>query len=538
MTTNWFFGDWPFATDEEVLLDWITSPYKEKDGNFYIDLIFRRQQLDRQTQKVVNFSFVKSKQSLGLLPGIRFGSVYENRQYLREHNNSKVISIDFPDNVSCNIESVNTCLPPNTKLPKADPYFSELCLVIDSQYGTKKIIIPCMELIRFFFASNTLLAYEILTFDKLLYVQNHQIYDRNTKRLELNFPHGMASTPLSSSIIKKIALIVLQGEDWNYSFKEVGNKRIEKFDQANENAIIPLECIPPTLANSTWKMKVLGNEDYILVMEIYGVKTKQKLPFSEIIAYHPDKYEIVEAKPKLKSNDDNAKILEVPTPINIISAGSYNPKNTTQPVLLTPPVQSFGVSHASSCKLTWKIDKQKDKTNPLKLPDGTINIKSISLNDRGGKGEMQSGEFNYYEIEDFTDNTNYIRELSLSPLPYAPDKFDLFFGTIRMMGLESYYKIDEIKKIEYALVYVKYGGKGVFLLELNTSGHSTLIFRTKKTVHNMQDTITKLILDSYSQTWERPKLRQHEDIRIIFATHVHKEAEKWKNQLFRKISVC
>lgn len=533
MSTNWFLNNWSFPPNEEALLYWISSPYKEKD-QFWIDLIFQQQQID-ETGKVKKKSFRIVKESLGLLPGIRFGSVFKNGRYVREHNNSKDKTIDFPSNVKYGIEIVRDCIQPHIDLPDNNSYFSELCLVIYPD-NEKKIIIPCMEIIRFFFAPNELLTYEILTKQNLMHINKAKEYDINNRCLTLNFPNSIAPAILTPSVIRKIAFIIID-PDWSYSFNEISNERRGDLPHQTIDKIIPLKCIPPTLKNSKWRTKILETDHHILVSKIIGVRAQKKLPFSKLIAYHPNKYEFIESKPD--PDDDTLKVLDVPTRENEILADPSNPQNHIRPNMLSHPTPSLGITYTSSYKLLWKIDKQKNKNTTIKRPNGTINITAVSVNDKGGIGNTQAGEFDYHEIKDFADDTNYVWELELNPLTLIgiPDGLLGFCETILSMNLETYYKIGESDDIKYALIYLNYGGISVFLIELDTKqSHSTLIFRTKHPIPNIQEAIYNLVSNNYKSSWNQKELKKNKDFKINFARHVHQDIKKWAKQLNKKIN--
>lgn len=467
------YGNWPFPTGVPAYLSWIRSPLQVgKDKQWRMKVIFSAQ---NGCHREVLYPW-------GILPSLRLGRVYVNGQIseagpigneqsvvLGRHATCRVLSADFLRNE----------LLDGVRAYKKEALWERCVCIEDGQY---RLWVPCIEILRSFFAINKQMSYLLLEPGGLTKICNTGIEDGIA---HLHFTEEIPVSALNNILAVRVAAILHDPEWWN-CWQEVWIRSIK--NSGAPTVYSQIICHPPVLSNSEWCIRGIPSQNGFFVLEVLGITIKTNAPFSEVVFTHPKL--IIPLKGEQTSGDGSGKStggcgkdgrrrsIEGEKEV----AGE-NPSDLPNPILLPVAVSrvSFGNKlRVSSQRSIGKPKKGRSggsgrpKRDPRDLRTGGKGPIFVSMNDEAGTGSLPAAEFQPIEI--------------LTSIPYGLKPFIAAVTEVPMSkigcSIESVPDASPLSKLgetkrSFALVHVISWRRSGYILETDWSdGHrvSTLIF--------------------------------------------------------------
>jgi hypothetical protein len=218
----------------------------------------------------------------GALPAIRLGKEFVDGVPTWENTLGKNYSLDFSAGASFKTQTAIT-ISPNVYPLKTRPNLGEYCVVIFDKELT--VIVPCLEIIRFFFAVNKQMAYRTLqpfNFSDLVPASMEQ--DKVLLAFTRQIPHNALN-----KLLAKVIAQVLYDPSWSEAWKNIYISREEQTLNVDHdfNEVIPLKAIPPVYKNSIWEVRALQDGKRLLVLEIISYTDGNPSPFHFLDFTHP-----------------------------------------------------------------------------------------------------------------------------------------------------------------------------------------------------------------------------------------------------------
>ncbi|MFZ5643055.1 MAG: hypothetical protein ACOY46_05660 [Bacillota bacterium] len=267
---------WPFINDEIVELRWICSPRQIRDGQWRMEVAFLRS--TGQIKWVIY--------PWGLLPYLRFGQKYSNGLPLDTQK------LGLNDTVSIGAgASGSFCggfkIPVELYSLYKNKNMGKECLWSFSAQGNQ-FYIPCVELVRAFFASNKMLANLVLVPHGLdLIIDNAAVSDA---KVYMGF-----NEMVPKSVLDEKMLVLLVWLNWvvkdswdnvyNNLFREaVRNNPGDPLAELRNG--ISIKIRPPVFQNTRWTYRGISEGNNILILELLGADGLS-IPFRRINYSHP-----------------------------------------------------------------------------------------------------------------------------------------------------------------------------------------------------------------------------------------------------------
>ena len=265
---NFSFDKWPFKTDESVILYWLRSPsMKGNHKQWMMEAVFKTSE---GHLKPVTMPW-------GALPGLRLGMEFKNKRPIRINNEGKHFDFQFSNEASFIFEEAAQSISPKVYPLKSHDNLQELCIVFFDHINKHTIVIPCLELLRFFFGLNKMLCHQIFQpFD----MSNIVLAEHNNDKVLVNFQQSVPRAVINPILVEVIARILFDSlwtESWNHVYCDRENKL-----KSNQKSVIPLEFFPPVFKNCCWDVRGLQDGKRIFVLEILGYRNGNPAPFSKI----------------------------------------------------------------------------------------------------------------------------------------------------------------------------------------------------------------------------------------------------------------
>lgn len=527
------FSNWPFPEDEPVLLYWLKSPKRlGVNKQWMMDLVFKR-----VSGELSDFSV-----PWGCLPMLRLGKEFKGGVPTEKADTGEIYELTFSMNARYKIEQAFNAISRKNYRLITQENLQELCVVISD--GQQKIVIPCIEIIRCFFAINKLLAYQILQLYNLQYLLTATMPEE--KKVILEFTRKISYRSITKNpLILEVLTDILFEPSWNEAWRGVftaWSETSSKYPNDNTKRI-PLQCIPPLYQNCTWRVRGIKDEDRIFVQELYGYLNYNPSPFESIGYIHPN------SRPKAKTRGKGTVRTKETTKnkVNVDRGENNLPTNNNMPFLLQNQLPVHQESKPIKIEeIPWGVGKPgnglgDDEIIGVKMIEkGATNRITVSLNESGGPGELQSAEF-----------------IGLDDLNQAPSGLQSFLKALEAIKeinnqVEISVSIDNVpenseiaycgmNRRKFALVKVVLNSITSYILELDLSdGHSlsTVIFRPMRSEVNLGEIVVELLVDNISRQgfWARESVEKMDNIKVTWAKHTTFEIHSWGKRLFEKVN--
>ncbi len=495
------------------MLYWLLSPYMcGVDKQWTVRGVFK---MKNGKQRVLPVSW-------GALPMLKLGSIFVGGKYVRESDVAQEIHLDIALDATISVDDAAKGIKCALYPLRNYEYLNERTVVIKS--GSDKIIIPCLEIIRSFFAINKTLANAILRPDSFTDICSAS-HDPAQGLVKLVFSKRYPYNAITSDIVSRIALFLFD-ERWSASWQRVWNNR--NLRSSNDGEVVPLECFPPLFRGCSYMVRGIRKGDVVLVLEILGFTSNIEFPFQRIEYTHPrSAFGRKASNPKKHNHGSSSEeVLK-------INSSSAAPKGSTSPSKSISGLQLH--SYLTKPK-TEEVSVKSDQPWPLIVivnKKGTYKRKddnpsdSISLGDEAGDGDVQAAEF-----------------LPLVGQSSLPTEFNAFYQAVLRMtelvdNMQVFFKIGAVPEKsslamigaiprQYILICVVVGPYTAFILELNLSDKhnlSTVVFSCDGPLTCIGDITKELLCDCIiNGSWDRSRINTVTGISYELAKHRKSDA--------------
>lgn len=522
---NVFLEKWPFPTGEPVVLHWIKSPMMKGDEKqWMMDVVFKRP----------NGTLSDLSVPWGLLPMLRLGKEFIDGFATGCNDIGEVSNISFSDKASLKVEESFTAVSKNRYELSTKNNLQEKCVIIFD--GAQTVVIPCLEIIRFFFAINKTIAHKLLQpfdFSELV------VASIEDKEVFLEFTRQIPQYILSDLFLKFITRTFFDPA-WSESLRQIYIEREKQIitTHLKPSNLIPLKCLPPVYKKSIWQVRAIQDGKRIFVLEILKCIDKKPGIFKSIEYTHPGFYsydkrkhfpapdDLINYKNKLKVNRTPAGPSGIKNPIII--------KNPVPAYIQEEPIEIIKIPYVTkpegynSYGIGINVGKTKvDKGKAI----------TISFNDEGKQGNSLAAEF--IPTEDNVDVPKGLKDFfkAINAIKNLNPNLDISH-TINTTPENSALAHCELGLRKYALVRVKNMGSEVYIIEFDLSdGHSisTILFSPAdlKFVERLFD---EFIIGQGNWAMEKlEKIISANDIMIDWAKHTSTEPFLWGDRILQKL---
>ncbi len=457
------FNGWPFEKDERVVLHWLRSPSQVgPKKQWKMQTVFRRE--DDSLEEVTI--------PWGALPMLRLGSVFRDGKPTGEVAVGTPARIRFDAGARTKICS-GWSVPVPYGLKEAD--VNEWCVIV--WLKGRQFVIPCLEVIRAYFALNRMMTAALLRPDSFNDICTASLANREA---HLDFSSHVAAASLSPEALRRMALILFEPTFEN-SWKKVWGSIAQPGSGGSAQA---LRTEPPALAGSAWDVVSVGFGQTVLVLQIRQFTPAVKLPFTSVSYAHPSFRKYVGERTS-GGDEGEARTVEVVEGVEI-PPGPASPGNLPRPQTVQIGFTTANLPEAVELvKIQETIQRDQDgdesKGGGGEVIQERIPVKEGTLNDEGGFGELPSVEFRHFESMDDVSPGFHKLFKALNHIDRACISF-LEGSAPEGCGLPKLPKGSEMPR-PYVLVCVSVLGKRFFLVEVDVSdGHSmsTLVFTVEE----------------------------------------------------------
>lgn len=261
------FREWPFAQDEVAKLVWIKSPFKNDRNEWMLPLLFESEK----------GGLIRLETTWGSLPWLRFGQGWQNGQPIETFKDGSIsrFSFDFTS-MSGEVFSAES---------HQQAYFKESWNIGKEsiwlfEIKDKLVCIPCIEIVRCFFAPHTTLAMALLEPHGLEFLAT--IKSRFSNHLKIHIDNQIPSKVITESLVKHVGWLLTDKyakQIWNSVVQSVfprGYKELESHSLfSNESGNIrpanTIKAVPPIQGPSQWEVRAIEGFDSYLILEIVRV---------------------------------------------------------------------------------------------------------------------------------------------------------------------------------------------------------------------------------------------------------------------------
>ena len=529
MARKLLIADWPFGLGELATLHWLRSPYMAGDDRHWcVDAVFRGVESGKSHDISLPW---------GMLPYLRLGMLFENgRPKTRSTDAGQISIVRLFNDAKFGLRRVGGVVLKNLYPLDTQTNLDELCIKVEN--NDQIMLVPCIEIARSFFAQSRFLSYALLQPDSFSdFVRARQSDGKVTLEFSSLVPKNMIKSDFIISVAK-----ILFDQEWSDQWRAVWSRRAAKALKIEDKNYPKLECWPPVGQNSSWKVRGVTWDNQLLVLEILGTKYRGNLPFHEIEYSHPrlkkgilgDERSVSGSKPVSEDAEDETLVE------NVVSS----PSHLGRPIVLY-------TERAEHCCLTVvtpqpvrekvvvinKLTGGSDRTSSTG-DMGTKAIRPVSLQDEGGCGDVDAGEFTGGDKSgDIPPNfKNLITAMECVQEAHLRLQFEYQIGLARSRIGEG----DE-EPIEYLLITLKYADATGYILDVDQSsgqGISTVVFELIKPDVVVDKVVRKLVEDCIAANGflSRELLKdQAGRIRYALAKHTQTDGYEYGLRLVRKL---
>ncbi len=529
---------WPYPKDVPACLYWLTSPKPTGDNK---DLKMKGLFIGEDG------IMFQSDTSWGELPRLKLGAMYVNGLISDIPASGKESSFKLGENVT--IEVISSC--ENIELDWLDEVKKHSSKYLWERYVKIMdgkdclLMVPCIEVVRTFFAINARLSHLLL--------EPHGINGISTSRIENNtveidFNDKIAANLLDEVTVARIASI-LYDEKWINRWEQVSSRSVSNTINTKTGPIdyFKIYCEPPMVQNCSWRVRGFQTARGFFVMQILGIKSKEDSPFSEVIWTHPDATESERNTPPNNPGEGesgNETSRKTARGDGETDSDSGSPKGLTRPVVMPIDVANLVFGNVIN---VIKVPRKKESSprphktgfpTPSGEPPEVVPTKPqvVTVNDERGTGTIKAADF--LPIDKLVD------------IPPELEKFIKAAGEIKNAKVGCEIKLipkdSKLTKYleksgNYALVHVITPETANYILEvasLNGHGMSTLVFSPPEKTTGSEAAVTLLTKClSSSGNWDSSALSANNIVKYVLVKHVDKNnlAEHWGNKLLAAV---
>lgn len=522
--------NWPYPSDVPAYLYWVKSPMLVRDEHgtqWLTKILFMAENGEPHVRHV----------PWGVLPELKLGSMYQGGVVMDAPPPGEVREFQLGSPVKIRKISADWIRTPWIERVRDHErkFLYEQCVEIRD--GSTVLVVPCVEIIRSFFAINKQLAYLLLEPSGLTRCCTSTLEDG---RATLDFNGEVSLSALTPTVVSRIAAILHHRRWWD-CWQHVWNSSRRSTPEAQQGQAQPLylqlESLPPIYDNCLWSVRGEEFSGGFFVMEIVGVQTRQSLPFHTVSYTHPRLKDVGEKLPPrgtVAVRDDDAAEAE-------IDASTAGPRGQSDPYMSTVHVTSiqFGRPVQVRRKLRDSEDSggaSPEERQPARPNTGAEAPEKVSLNDDGESGTVPAGEFHPLEclvnvpggLRPFLAAVGEMRELEATvscDVQPVPDASRLA-------------KLGDLAR-QFAIVQVVYKSRCGYLLEIDSSdGHgiSTMVFAPKGNITALE--LASALLSEHlvgAGHWNLASLDGCEGCRYDLAKHTSPSPKFWGTRLLNKI---
>jgi hypothetical protein len=527
---NIFLEKWPFPKGASTTLHWIKSPEMiGEEKQWMMDVVFKQP----------NGVFKDVQVPWGMLPMLRLGKEFVDGFETGNNEIGDTFNISFSKNTSLKVEEAFSAVSKNRYELRTKNNLHELCVIMFD--GVQTVVIPCLEIIRFFFALNKMLALKTLQpfdFSELVAA------DIKDQEVFLEFTKQIPKYLLNPMLVKLFARLFAD-ENWFESWQQIyieREKQITNIHLKSENPI-SLKCIPPVYKNSIWQVRAIQDGKRLFVLEILRCVDKNPSIIQKVEYIHPRSY--IREKTKYFPGSEYSVDYSVKLRVNRTSSGPKTTKNPLTIENLTPgyieedPIEIKEISHKSKIEGYSFVGIG---INPKKSKLGKNKDITVSFNDDSKLGNSIAAEF--IPTQDDVD---------------VPKGLKDFFKAINIMkrlnpNLEISHSINTTPEYsglaycglgvrKYALVKVTNMGPEVYIIEFDLSdGHSisTILF-SPADLKFVERLFNEFIVGQGNWAKEdlEEKIIKEEQYKVNWVKHTSKEPHSWGERILQKaVDVC
>ncbi len=257
---------WPF-TDEVVKLLWIKSPYKNNNKDWILPLLF----LDEKN------NVAKVEVNWATLPFLRFGQYYLNSFPTDIFQEGTIITLDIEE-VSRGSVCESSSLP-DELFPFKEHITGEKIWQFETQ--GKVVFIPCVELIRAFFANNSTFARALLEENGLEFLISY--YESSDEFIKLKIDYSVPRKLITEDFVKHLVWIKsdsFANKIWHSILNNIWPRGDiepplllfpEAIPESELGRSKKIEMVPPIIGKSKWEVRSLIKENNLFILELMGV---------------------------------------------------------------------------------------------------------------------------------------------------------------------------------------------------------------------------------------------------------------------------
>ncbi len=514
--------NWPFNEGVRARLHWLRSPYQVGESmQWRMTVVFVAEGGDIKEIKV----------PWGMVPMLRLGEIYCDGQSTGEFPGLERRLIRFSKSLDISVcESI--VIPRELCRLGSKWNLQEKCVQIVD--GDLKVIVPCLEIIRAYFATTRLMASEMLSPDSFNGICSSNI---ENDKVHLMFSNKVAANIITSGFAIRIAL-VLEDREFNQSWRQIWASASQGEGTSLREPVNPLWCYPPAIRKSSWDAVGIGTGNTFLVMGIGRFGVGRMPPFSKLHYEHPLFMETKGGGAGGDSggtaiNDDSEEIEVGPEPAA--------PKSLTDPQIVELE------TCAASFLRTIDVIKVKKKADRLSGGHGEKNGGSRghscggqtnegTLDCEAGVGALPSVEFK--DLSSIKNLNNSFKNLTK-----ALGSMDLEILWCNQDNAPEGCKLPHVdgSPRQYLSIYLLFDGNKFFLHEIDNSDRhsiSTLVHEMELPVgladNFLQELLAKCVIGGGH--WDATLLDIHLGANAYcFVKHRKAAVENWKQRLYNAI---
>ncbi|MEQ8175593.1 MAG: hypothetical protein ABRQ26_11055 [Syntrophomonadaceae bacterium] len=246
---------------------WIKSPYRNDRNEWMLSLLFESEEGE----------LVRLETAWGSLPWLRFGQGWQNGQPLETFKDGSIsrFSFDFTS-MSGEVFSAES---------HQQAYFKESWNIGKEsvwlfEFKDKPVCIPCIEIIRCFFAPHTTLAMALLEPHGLEFLAT--IKSKFSNHLKIHIDNQIPSKVITESLVKHVGWLLTDKyakQIWDSvvqsifprGYKELESHSLFSNESANSRSANTIKAVPPIQGPSQWEVRAIEGFDSYLVLEIVRV---------------------------------------------------------------------------------------------------------------------------------------------------------------------------------------------------------------------------------------------------------------------------
>jgi len=528
------FQNWPFKKGEKVSVHWFRSPYREPNGEWVFDIVFRR--LNGAIDHTATIPW-------GALPWLRIGQYVIDGKPMNNYGRGDIKELNLYIDKGMVVPARRVIDKKLYKLFFPENY-NELCWV--TNYRNKILVVPIIEVIRAFLAPSKFLANAILNptgFQSLI----DYAYERNTDYY-LKLSNVIPKSYITPGLVNHMVWLLnnpIAKESWDKVYQSmfihaIDNNPLNPISEMNKD--IKISTVMPLQGKSLWKSHVLEDERTILVLDIISASGLTP-PYRKIIVEHEGigtkNVEFNKLRKGINSRNGKKDEQTLDQTLTPSFETKVHPYVTIQPTTLQfsykPNVKIISNKEIVNVSYNDHEDKNRDKSE-----DTFVTVVESAPRGKVKPVEFQSlnVEFSSLEgsgLEEFIKAINHLRYFMKDAT------IDIQIGEIP--GDKGIAFVTDNVRRKYAAVLVKAPNvKDTLVIEVGRPDNhsiSTLFIKPKKYFERWEEVTvsnTLAVLIKSNGFWSKEVSQNDLNNNYLFLKHFYKDSTKtWCKKIVEKI---